>query len=232
MRSDEMKRIILTLLVVFLCIGPVCAFAPDAPTLKYPVNGSAHQVLEVALVCDVNDADEDNLNITFFNASNGSMISWNTVVNGSGDAGCMWRGLEYGSYIWYANASDGANTTQSNNFTFTLTPATKIDSMDEVYIEPASGLGWGTIENTTDILEMIVKPYTIALGAWFYTIIMFSTVGMIYIKTQRVFIPSATMMLSGIVMASLLPGEVYGAAMSMMALGFTGVVYATFHKRL
>lgn len=235
MRSDIMKirLIILSLVLVLMCVGIVSATAPDVPILKYPSNNSQLQNTDIILICEVNDNDGDPLNITFYNASNGSMIAWNTVYDGNGKAACIWRGLEHNtSYLWYANATDGVTTTQSNNFTFHLIPANKSETLEGVYIEPIIGLGWGNIENTTNILEMIVMPYTNAMGSWFYVVIMFTGVGLMYVKTQRAFIPSSILLLNGIVMATMLPDEVYGAAMAMMALGFTGVVYATFHRRM
>ena len=160
------------------------------------------------------------------------LISWNDV-NGSGKAACVWKDLEYGNtYEWYANASDASDTTQSNTFTFSLVAATPSEKWADSYIEPEEGLGWASIENSTQILEMTLQPYLITMGAWFYAIFVFAMVGLIYIKSQKVFLPSVILLLSGITMASILPGEIYGAAMAMIALGFTGVVYVAFHRRL
>jgi len=220
-----------------MCIGSVDAAAPDIPVLIHPLNNSQHQETDVILICGINDDDKDTLNVTFYNASNGSMISWNevsaTMYTGEGMAACMWRGLEHNkTYIWYANSSDGVTTSQSDNFTFHLSPANKSEIIDGKYLDPATGVGWRYVQNTTDIIEMVILPYYGAMGPWFYVIIMFTGVGMMYVKTQKAFIPSSILVLNGIVMATMLPDEIYGAAMAMMALGFTGVIYAAFHKRL
>jgi len=205
---------------------------PDAPTLNYPKNESELQDLDVFLIVKVNDDDDDWLNITFHNASNDALISWNEV-NGSGKAACVWKDLEYGnSYDWYANASDALNTTQSNTFNFSLAAPTKSEKWSDVYIEPEEGLGWTGIENTTQILVMTLKPYLGAMDAWFYAIFVFAMVGLIYIKSQKVFLPSVILLLSGITMQAILPGEIFGATVAMIALGFTGVVYVAFHRRL
>lgn len=234
MKKDSVILGIVLVAMVFLTglVFIVDAAVPDAPTLDYPKNESELQDLDVFLIVKVNDGDNDWLNITFYNASNDALISWNKV-NGSGKAACVWKDLEYGNtYEWYANASDASDTTQSNTFNFSLVAATPSGKWSEVYIEPEDGLGWTSIENTTQILEMTLKPFLTAMGAWFYTIFIFTTVGLIYVKTQKAFLPSLILLLSGITMATLLPGEVYGAALAMIALGFSGIIYVVFKRRL
>ena len=218
--------------VMLLLIGNVNAVAPDKPVVYYPENNTAIYDTNTYLMVKVNDDDGDILNITFYNATSGDMIGWNEV-NGSGKAACVWKNLEVGkTYKWYANASDGSNTTQSDIFNFSVAQPSKSSKWDEVYINPEEGLGWGKIENTTNILEMIVKPFIVGMGSWFYAIFILAMVGLIYIKTQNVFLPSLILLLSGLAMASLMPKEIYGATLAFIALGFTGIIYATFKRRL
>jgi len=136
------------------------------------------------------------------------------------------------TYKWYANASDSSNTTQSDIFNFSIAQPSKSSKWDEVYINPEEGLGWGKIENTTNILQMIVKPFLLSMGSWFYAIFILAMVGLIYIKTQNVFLPSLILLLSGLAMASLMPREIYGVTLAFIALGFTGIIYAAFKRRL
>lgn len=232
--KDSVILGIVLVAIIFLTglVFVVDAAVPDVPTLNHPKNESELQDLSVYLIVKVNDDDNDWLNITFYNASNGALISWNEV-NGSGKAACVWKDLEHGnSYDWYANASDAINTTQSNTFNFSLVAATPSEEWSDLYIEPETGIGWTSIENTTQILEMSIKPYLIAMGAWFYAIFVFATVGLIYIKSQKVFLPSVILLLSGITMQAILPGEIFGACIAMISLGLTGIVYIAFHKRL
>ena len=234
MSKDSVILGIVLVAIIFLTglVFVVDAAVPDAPTLDSPKNESELQDLSVYLIVKVNDDDNDWLNITFYNASNNELISWNTV-NGSGKAACVWEDLEYGNtYDWYANASDASNTTQSNTFNFSLVAATKSETWSESYIEPEEGLGWTGIENTTQILEMSLKPFLTAMGAWFYAIFIFTTVGLIYVKVQSAFIPSLILLLSGITMSSILPGEVYGASLAMIAMGFSGIIYVVLKRRL
>ena len=218
--------------MMMLLIANVDATAPDKPAVYYPENNTVIYDTNVYLIVKVNDDDDDNLNVTFFNATSGEIIGWNEV-NGSGKATCVWKNLEVGkTYKWYANASDGSNTTQSDIFNFSVSQPSKSSRWDEIYINPEEGLGWGKIENTTNILEMIVKPFILSIGSWFYAIFILAMVGLIYIKTQNVFLPSLILLLSGLAMASLMPREIYGVTLAFIALGFTGIIYAAFKRRL
>ena len=234
MSKDSVILGIVLVAIIFLTglVFVVDGAVPDAPALNHPKNESELQDLSVYLIVKVNDDDSDWLNITFYNASNDELISWNEV-NGSGKAACVWKDLEYGnSYDWYANASDASDTTQSNTFNFSLVAATPSEKWSDVYIEPETGVGWTSIENTTQILEMSIKPYLVAMGSWFYCIFILALSGLIFVKSQKVFLPSLILLLSGITMATLLPPEMYGVIVAFIALGFSGVVYTIFHKRL
>jgi len=218
--------------IVLLLIGNVNAVAPDKPTVYYPKNNTVIYDTNTYLIVKVNDDDSDVLNITFYNATSGEIIGWNEV-NGSGKVACVWKNLDVGgTYKWYANASDGSNITQSDIFNFSVAQPSKSSRWDEIYINPEEGLGWGKIENTTNILQMIVKPFIVGMGSWFYAIFILAMVGLIYIKTQNVFLPSLILLLSGLAMASLMPREIYGVTLAFIALGFTGIIYAAFKRRL
>ena len=218
--------------MALLLITNVNAIAPDKPAVYYPENNTVIYDTNTYLIVKVNDDDGDNLNVTFHNATSGEIIGWNEV-NGSGKAACVWKNLDVGkTYNWYANVSDGSNTTQSDIFNFSVAQPLKSGRWDEVYINPEEGLGWGKIENTTNILQMIVKPFLLSMGSWFYAIFILAMVGLIYIKTQNVFLPSLILLLSGLVMASLMPREIYGVILAFIALGFTGIIYAAFKRRL
>ncbi len=201
-------------------------------TAIYPEDNGVICDVNTYLMVKVSADDSDVLNITFYNATSGEMLGWNKI-KGSGKATCVWKNLEVGgTYKWYVNASDGVNTTQSDTFTFSVSQPSKSSKWDEVYINPEEGLGWGKIENTTNILEMIVKPFIVSMGSWFYAIFILAMVGLIYIKTQNVFLPSLILLLSGLAMVSLMPREIYGVTLAFIALGFTGIIYAAFKRRL
>lgn len=225
---------VITMVFVVGEVEIVMAAAPDTPVLEYPANASTLQDTSVSLIVSVNDADVGMLNVTFYNSSSGALIGYNDVVNTSGKAACVWSGLKHGnSYWWYANVSDDSDTTQSANFTFTLATATKSSSQDDTYLDPSGdNLGWMDITNTTQIMLVTVRPFTDVMGSWFYAIMIYSFVGLIYVKTQRAFLPSAVLMLCGITMASVLPGEVTFITLSMIGFGFVGIVYHIAKRRL
>lgn len=220
---------------ILLCaftVAFVGAAVPDTPTLVTPENNSETQDLNVFLIVKVNDDDDEWLNTTFHNATNDEVFGYNKV-NGTGKAACVWRDLAYGNeYSWYANSSDGADVTQSDSFNFTVLVATKSDIIEERYINPSEGLGWATVGNTTDILNMTVAPFLSTMGQWFYVVFVFSLSGLIFLKTQSAFLPSIILLLTGLTMATLLPDAIMGACVAMVSLGLSGVVYSLFHKRL
>ena len=168
--DDIMKAILIALIILVSVVGTASAVAPGVPTLLYPINESTIQDSDTKLIVNVLDADTGDLNVTFYNASNGTLIGYCTV-NTSGDAGCVWSNLEYGNtYIWNVSVSDGVDSTSSLNFTFTLAAATPSDLQDERYLNPPDGsIGWVDVTNTSQLLEMSVKPFVVGagMGSWF-----------------------------------------------------------------
>lgn len=81
------------------------------------------------------------MDVSFYDASDDSQIgSTQTGISDGGTASVTWSGLTYGvSNSWYAVADDGSATTQSSNYSFTVTPLT-IDGEDVIEI---------TIDGTT-----------------------------------------------------------------------------------
>ena len=233
--NDIMKAILIALIILVCMVSVASAAAPGVPTLLYPVNESTIQDSDTKLIVNVLDADTGNLNVTFYNASNGSLIGYCTV-NTSGDAGCVWSGLEYGNtYIWNVSVSDGVDSTSSLNFTFTLNAATPSALQDEQYLNPPDGsIGWVDVTNTSQLLEMSVKPFVVGagMGSWFYAIMIYSFVGLIYMKSQRAFLPSAVLLLCGITMSTIMPGEITFISLTMVCLGFISIIYQVAKRKL
>jgi len=103
---------------------------------------------------DVFDNDGDDLTVSFYNASDDSLIDVDIVLGGNGTASVTWSGLSSDIIcIWYVIADDGLNTTQSSTWTFSTTK--------EVVIPPAIPLpGLFTVGlivmGTTGILSVII----------------------------------------------------------------------------
>jgi len=68
----------------------------------------------------VYDPDGDTMDVTFYNASDDSIIGTDTNVASGSTASVTWNNLAYGrTYHWYAIANDGALNNKSNTWHFT-----------------------------------------------------------------------------------------------------------------
>ena len=102
---------------------------------------------------DVSDDDGDTLTVTFYNATDNSILGSDTVTGGSGTASVTWSGVTNEMVCrWYVIADDGVSATQSPTWTFTtIDPSTPPDGI------PLPGLiPFGLIViGTTGILSVI-----------------------------------------------------------------------------
>ena len=97
--------------------------APDAPfqpSQPSPSNGSTNVGTSPTLSVYVVDPDGDSMDVTFYNASDDSVIGTvSNVANGS-TASIAWNNLKgHTIYYWYAIASDGTFTNKSAIWHFT-----------------------------------------------------------------------------------------------------------------
>jgi probable HAF family extracellular repeat protein len=97
--------------------------APFKPTNPTPKNDATGIDLNPTLSVEVNDPDGDSMTVSFYDASDDSIIG---TINGvpSGDSAYVeWFNLDPLSiYSWYAVADDGEYTTQSNSWSFITIP--------------------------------------------------------------------------------------------------------------
>lgn len=93
---------------------------PNVPIYPSPSNGSIGISLNPTLDVEVFDDDGDDLTVTFYDASDDSVIDTQIVLAGSGIASITWLGLSSGTiYSWYAISDDGLDATQSPKWLFT-----------------------------------------------------------------------------------------------------------------
>ena len=94
--------------------------APNAPTNPTPIDGAIGISINPTLSVDVFDPDGDAMDVSFYNASDDSLIDTDTGVSSGGTASISWLGLSGNTeYEWYAIADDGALNTQSVIWSFT-----------------------------------------------------------------------------------------------------------------
>ncbi|MBD3192984.1 MAG: PQQ-binding-like beta-propeller repeat protein [Candidatus Heimdallarchaeota archaeon] len=92
---------------------------PDA-TNPAPSDGANVVSLTQTLSVDVSDPDGSNLMVSFYDASDNSLIGMDLDVPDGGTASTSWSGLTTATtYTWYVIVSDGQVIKQSANWTFT-----------------------------------------------------------------------------------------------------------------
>jgi len=85
-----------------------------------PVNESSHHILNPILSVEVNDLDGDNLDVSFYNASDDSLIDIDSNVLSGTNASVVWSGLRNGfEYHWYVVIDDGIANVTSGVWCFT-----------------------------------------------------------------------------------------------------------------
>jgi len=96
---------------------------PDPPSNPSPSDGATDVNLNPTLSVYVSDYDGDNMDVTFYDASDDNVIDIDYNVPDGGTASVTWSGLSYlTTYNWYTKANDGEDTTRgpsSGSWSFT-----------------------------------------------------------------------------------------------------------------
>ncbi len=95
-------------------------YPPEQPVNPSPADGATGVEPSPALAVNVSDPNGDSMDVTFYNASDGSLIGTATNVP-NGTASVVWsEASAYDTtYTWYANVTDGTYTNQSAEWRFT-----------------------------------------------------------------------------------------------------------------
>ena len=124
--------------------------APNAPTNPSPADGANGISTSPTLSVDVTDPDGDTMDVSFYDASDDSLIGTDNGVASGGTASVTWSGLNTETtYEWYAVADDGTDTTTSATWTFTTISE---GGGDEV-VEDA--IAYGPNKNKTAVTETL-----------------------------------------------------------------------------
>ncbi len=116
--------------------------APDAPTNPDPADGETGVMTDTTLSVDVSDPDGDKMDVSFYNASDDSLIGTENNVQSGNKASVGWSNLAYDyDYSWYAVADDGTDTTRSNTWIF----HTVLPSMDISLYSGGNREGWNFV---------------------------------------------------------------------------------------
>lgn len=104
--------------------------APNAPNNPTPSNSATSVATSTNLIVSVTDSDGDVMDVTFYDASDDSVIDIDNNVASGGTATVSWSDLNYGTlYSWYAVANDGmVDGNPSSTWSFTTEFAIDEDS--------------------------------------------------------------------------------------------------------
>ncbi|MBS3817851.1 MAG: hypothetical protein KGY76_09860, partial [Candidatus Thermoplasmatota archaeon] len=112
----------------FLSIKDVPNRAPDALSNPSPSDGATGVRTNPTLEVDVSDPDGDDMDVSFYDASNDNLIGTDSSVSSGSTASVTWSGLTSGTtYSWYAVADDGEETTKSDTWSFTTNAPPTVD---------------------------------------------------------------------------------------------------------
>jgi hypothetical protein len=93
---------------------------PEKPSNPSPPDGSHFADTNTVLEVDVSDPDGDSMDVTFYDASDDSVIDIDYGVPSGGTATVTWSGLANGAlYSWYVIAEDIDGSIQSDTWSFT-----------------------------------------------------------------------------------------------------------------
>jgi len=126
------------------------------PTDPEPKDGTVDVSLNPELSVLVEHEDEENMDVSFYDASDDLIDTDNDVASGD-RASVIWSGLDPAtSYTWYAVADDGEDTAESARWSFTTTEAeayfdVEIVGYDEEIHEGDELIVDYTVVNTGDV---------------------------------------------------------------------------------
>ncbi|MFX1442766.1 MAG: S8 family serine peptidase, partial [Promethearchaeota archaeon] len=104
---------------------------PNLPTNPSPIDGISGINTDPTLRVDVSDDDGDDLNVTFYDASDDSIIGIAYNVMSGTTASVSWLGLlEGSSYSWYTKVDDGVVSRTSSTWSFTTNTAPTVSNPD------------------------------------------------------------------------------------------------------
>src|SRR6056297_2032664 len=95
---------------------------PNTPTNPSPADSSTGVSQDPTLSVDVKDKDGDALDVSFYDASDDSLIGSTSIAatTSTSTASTSWNNLSASTtYSWYVVADDGSATTSSNTWSFT-----------------------------------------------------------------------------------------------------------------
>lgn len=136
---------------------------PDAPVNPSPADGATDVNLNPILSVEVFDPDGDSIDVTFYNASDNSVIGVALNIASGGIASITWSGLSSSTtYSWYTIATDGiANSNPSDTWSFTTLSSTSTVFSEFFSSDHPLDTGWtGVYPEIPDSYNLYDDIYT------------------------------------------------------------------------
>lgn len=94
-------------------------FRPDLPSNPIPSHNAIDISVNPTLSVEVSDPNGDELTVTFYNATDDSIIGTDVVSGGHGNALITWSSLSKNTeYDWYVIVDDGIDSRESSTWSF------------------------------------------------------------------------------------------------------------------
>lgn len=84
---------------------------------------------------------------------------------------------------------------------------------------------------STDFFNGVMCPFTNVIGHWIFAIIVLVGLGMLYMRTEDIAIPSIIGITYGLLGVSMFPPEVVGYYYVVLALAITGLLFGIVKKK-
>ncbi len=140
---------------------------PDPPANPNPEDGATGIGIEVTLSVDVSDPDGDTMDVTFYDASDESVIDTAPGVSDGGTASGTWSGLEHGQeYRWYVEVSDGAETVTSSTWSFNT--SSSANNVPDAPIDPNPVDGADDVPTSPELSVNVSDPDGDTMDVTFY----------------------------------------------------------------
>ncbi len=141
---------------------------PDAPLNPVPADGAMGVSLSPTLSVDVSDSDGDSMDVTFYDASDDSVIGTDYNVPSGGTASTIWSDLSYQTtYDWYAIADDETDTTTSSTWSFT-TEQTPPNNPPDAPNTPNPDDGATGVDTDPELSVLVTDPDGDSMDVTFY----------------------------------------------------------------
>ncbi|HIH28787.1 MAG TPA: hypothetical protein HA260_03180, partial [Thermoplasmata archaeon] len=139
---------------------------PAQPSDPDPQDGASNVPVNLMISVFVSDADQDVMDVSFYDASIQQLIGVDENVPSSTRASISWNGLENNTmYQWYAIANDGSATNQSDTWEFTTGNGTNQPPWSPIITGPTTGNA-GQTYNYTFISVDPEEKYVIYFIEW------------------------------------------------------------------